>query len=69
MPGAHIGVILPNGVERQYSLHPLRDRSFSEYTVGVKRDANSRGGSLFMHDQLRVGMQGDASFLRATISR
>ncbi len=27
----------------------------TEYTVGVKRDLNSRGGSVFMHDQLRVG--------------
>jgi ferredoxin-NADP reductase len=53
-PGAHIGLILPNGIERQYSLvHAASD--LSEYTVGVKRDANSRGGSVFMHDQLRVG--------------
>jgi tetrachlorobenzoquinone reductase len=55
MPGAHIGLILPNGVERQYSLIEYGP-SLSEYTVGVKRDANSRGGSVFMHDQLRVGM-------------
>src|SRR5665213_1965045 len=53
-PGAHIGIILPNGVERQYSL--IRSGSpHNEYFVGVKRDAGSRGGSLFMHDQLRVG--------------
>jgi ferredoxin-NADP reductase len=53
-PGAHIGVILPNGIERQYSLlHAGKD--LTQYIVGVKRDANSRGGSLFMHDQLRVG--------------
>ena len=56
MPGAHIGVILPNGIERQYSLIHYGP-GFSEYTVGVKRDANSRGGSVFMHDQLRVGMK------------
>ena len=56
MPGAHIGVILPSGIERQYSLIHYGP-SFSEYTVGVKRDVNSRGGSLFMHDQLRVGMK------------
>ena len=37
MPGAHIGVILPNGVERQYSLIHY-GAEFSEYTVGVKRD-------------------------------
>ena len=55
-PGAHIDVILPNGMERQYSLIEY-GASLPEYTVGVKRDANSRGGSLFMHDQLRVGMR------------
>jgi ferredoxin-NADP reductase len=53
-PGAHIGVILPNGVERQYSLVRSGPR-LTEYIVGVKRDLNSRGGSVFMHDQLRVG--------------
>ena len=53
-PGAHIGVILPNGIERQYSLIES-GASLSQYTVGVKRDAQSRGGSVFMHDQLRVG--------------
>jgi len=55
-PGAHIDVILPNGIERQYSLIDYGP-SLAEYTVGVKRDANSRGGSLYMHDQLRVGMR------------
>ncbi|HMI98090.1 MAG TPA: PDR/VanB family oxidoreductase [Micropepsaceae bacterium] len=53
-PGSHIGVILANGIERQYSLLHAGPE-LSEYTVGVKRDANSRGGSLYMHDQLRVG--------------
>jgi tetrachlorobenzoquinone reductase len=53
-PGAHIGVLLPNGIERQYSLVEAGS-DLSRYTVGVKRDANSRGGSVFMHDQLRVG--------------
>lgn len=53
-PGAHIGVILPNGIERQYSL-VIAGPQLKEYTVGVKRDLNSRGGSIFMHDQLRVG--------------
>lgn len=53
-PGAHIDIELPNGIIRQYSLissGPAPDR----YTVGVKRDPNSRGGSRFMHDELRVG--------------
>jgi ferredoxin-NADP reductase len=53
-PGAHIGLILPNGIERQYSLVHAGPKLF-EYTIGVKRDLNSRGGSVFMHDQLRVG--------------
>ena len=37
-PGAHIGVILPNGIERQYSL-THSGASLNRYTVGVKRDA------------------------------
>ena len=53
-PGAHIGVILPNGIERQYSL-VQSGKELCQYTVGVKRDANSRGGSVFLHDQIRVG--------------
>jgi ferredoxin-NADP reductase len=53
-PGAHIDLHLPNGLVRQYSLieaepDPLR------YTVSVKRDPASRGGSRFVHDELRVG--------------
>lgn len=66
-PGSHIGLILPNGIERQYSLVGSGGE-LSEYTVGVKRDVNSRGGSLYMHDQLRVGSK---LFIvpRATISR
>jgi ferredoxin-NADP reductase len=53
-PGAHIGLILPNGVERQYSLVHYGPELF-EYVVGVKLDPKSRGGSIFMHNQLRVG--------------
>jgi ferredoxin-NADP reductase len=52
-PGAHIDVELPNGTIRQYSLvnEPgVRDR----YLICVKHDPNSRGGSRFMHEQLRV---------------
>ena len=53
-PGAHISLMLPSGVERQYSLTNYGD-DLTEYVVGVKLDPNSRGGSLFMHNQLRVG--------------
>ena len=53
-PGAHIDIALPNGMLRQYSLispGAAPDR----YAVAVKRDPNSRGGSRFIHDELRVG--------------
>jgi ferredoxin-NADP reductase len=54
MPGAHISFMLPNGIERQYSLINYGG-SLSEYQVGVKLDPASRGGSLFMHNSFRVG--------------
>ena len=53
-PGAHIDLHLPNGVVRQYSLTEARSNPVS-YTVGVKRDPASRGGSRYIHDELRVG--------------
>jgi ferredoxin-NADP reductase len=53
-PGAHVDLILPNGVMRQYSLvHP--GRSADRYTIGVKRDAAGAGGSVFLHDRVPVG--------------
>jgi ferredoxin-NADP reductase len=53
-PGAHIDVHLPNGIIRQYSLlEPEPDPQ--RYTIGVKRDPASRGGSRCVHDDLRVG--------------
>jgi ferredoxin-NADP reductase len=53
-PGAHIDLHLPNGLIRQYSL--IEDEPEpSHYTIGVKRDPASRGGSRYVHDELRVG--------------
>lgn len=52
--GSHIDVHLPNGLLRSYSL----SNSPSEchrYVITVKKGANSRGGSRFMHEQLQVG--------------
>ena len=46
--GAHIGLYLPNGLERQYSL-VLGEESPTSYTVGIKRDPASRGGSKWIH--------------------
>jgi ferredoxin-NADP reductase len=53
-PGSHIGLHLPGGIVRQYSL-VTSDGDARSYVVGVKRDANGRGGSAYMHEQLRVG--------------
>ena len=53
-PGAHIDVHLPSGLTRQYSLIK-EEPDPSSYTVGIKRDPASRGGSRYVHDELRVG--------------
>ncbi|MFM0265454.1 PDR/VanB family oxidoreductase [Paraburkholderia sediminicola] len=53
-PGAHIDVHLPNGIMRQYSL-VTADGDSRAYVIGIKRDRASRGGSIFIHDRLRVG--------------
>jgi len=52
--GAHVDVHLANGITRSYSLLHAAAAPLS-YAVGVKRDPNSRGGSQYMHEQLRVG--------------
>jgi tetrachlorobenzoquinone reductase len=53
-PGAHIDLHLPNGIVRQYSLLEPEPRPES-YTIAVKRDPASRGGSRCVHEELRVG--------------
>jgi ferredoxin-NADP reductase len=55
-PGAHIDVHLPNGIMRQYSL-VTADGDPCAYVIGIKRDRASRGGSIFIHDRLRVGQK------------
>ncbi len=53
-PGAHIDVLLPNGIVRQYSLcgdPAQRDR----WRLGVLREPSSRGGSSYIHEELRQG--------------
>lgn len=51
--GAHIDIYLPNNEIRQYSL-VLGLRSDC-YIVGIKREVTGRGGSLYIHDTLKVG--------------
>ncbi len=54
-PGAHLGLHLPNGLVRQYSLaNDSRERH--RYVIGVGRARPGRGGSACVHDTLRPGM-------------
>ncbi|HKY81453.1 MAG TPA: PDR/VanB family oxidoreductase [Sphingobium sp.] len=53
-PGSHVDVHLPNGMMRSYSLSNGSEHRHG-YRLTVARDANSRGGSAYMHDMLRVG--------------
>ncbi|SNS88784.1 vanillate O-demethylase ferredoxin subunit [Noviherbaspirillum humi] len=53
--GAHIDLHLPNGIQRSYSLLNSPEER-GRYVVGILKDRNSRGGSRYVHDQLRVGM-------------
>ncbi|HYG44649.1 MAG TPA: PDR/VanB family oxidoreductase [Bordetella sp.] len=51
-PGSHVDLHLSNGLVRSYSLcggHSGR------YRLGIQKDRASRGGSLYVHDELRVG--------------
>lgn len=52
--GAHIDVHLPGGLVRQYSLcnHPGHG---DRYQIAVLRDADGRGGSRAIHDEVRQG--------------
>ena len=52
--GAHIDLLLPNGLVRQYSLCNGPDET-GFYLVAVKRDDPSRGGSAWIHAQLDAG--------------
>ncbi|SNT33765.1 vanillate O-demethylase ferredoxin subunit [Tardiphaga sp. OK246] len=53
-PGAHIDLHLPGGLVRTYSLcnDPADDK---RYVVAVKREAEGRGGSIVLHDEVKVG--------------
>lgn len=55
-PGAHIDLVLPSGVVRQYSLcgDPA---DTSSYTVATRLVEDGRGGSREVHEQVRVGAE------------
>lgn len=62
-PGDHIDIELPSGEVRQYSLynHP---QDTNVYRVAVKKEPVSRGGSIYLHDQVAEG-----DFLRISLPR
>ncbi|MEU1533644.1 PDR/VanB family oxidoreductase [Streptomyces fagopyri] len=58
-PGAHLELVLPSGLVRQYSLcgDPA---DASSYTVATRLAENGRGGSREVHERLREGMTVEA---------
>lgn len=53
-PGAHVDLHLPGGLVRTYSLcNDPADNT--RYVVAVKRETNGRGGSIVLHDDVKVG--------------
>ncbi|MCG2624353.1 PDR/VanB family oxidoreductase [Arthrobacter sp. I2-34] len=60
LAGAHIDIVGPTNVVRQYSLCcPPYD--LDAYLVAVKRETESRGGSAALHDQLDIGSELEVS--------
>jgi vanillate O-demethylase ferredoxin subunit len=53
-PGAHIDLHLPGGMVRTYSLcnDPAHN---ARYVIAVKREDAGRGGSMRLHDEIKVG--------------
>jgi ferredoxin-NADP reductase len=57
-PGAHIDLVLGDGLIRQFSLcGDPSDRS--HWRLGILREPDSRGGSSYVHDELEVGHEVD----------
>lgn len=53
--GAHVDVALPGVGMRSYSLIDAPQAQPRCWRIAVKKDAAGRGGSRWLHDQLRVG--------------
>lgn len=53
-PGSHIDIRWPNGIERQYSLCG-RVGDPRRWRLGILRERDGRGGSAYVHDDLRPG--------------
>ncbi len=52
-PGSHVDVFLPGGLTRSYSLS--NGDAAEGYRLTVAKDRASKGGSVYMHDHIRVG--------------
>ncbi|WP_407177255.1 PDR/VanB family oxidoreductase [Bradyrhizobium sp. STM 3562] len=53
-PGAHVDLHLANGLVRTYSLcNDPADNT--RYVVAVKREADGRGGSIALHEEVMIG--------------
>ena len=57
--GAHVDLRLGNGAVRQYSVLSLPEDG--HLYLGIKREPTSRGGSRWLHEQLRLGAQIEVS--------
>lgn len=55
-PGAHVDLLLPSGLVRQYSLCG-DPGDLSGYRIAVLRDVEGRGGSLEVHDTALAGRE------------
>lgn len=64
--GAHMDIHLPNGLVRTYSLCGSPAQS-TRYVLGIKKDLHSRGGSLFIYNDLKVGDEVRVSLPRGQI--
>ncbi|MFE4080095.1 PDR/VanB family oxidoreductase [Paenarthrobacter sp. YIM B13468] len=53
-PGSHIDVVLPSGVNRQYSLCGNRWDAHS-YRIAVLHETEGRGGSAYIHEEVAAG--------------
>ncbi len=53
-PGAHLDLHLPNGLTRQYSvINGPGEQGY--FQIGIKLEEESRGGSLFLHQEVQEG--------------
>ena len=65
--GAHIDMHLPGGIVRSYSLAG-DPKDQTHWLIGVLREPTSRGGSLALHEKVRVGDVIEVSPMRNAFS-